>query len=531
MDVVYPEVLIVGSGPIGSAVARILSERRPSTEILMVDAGPQLTTPPGVHVRNIRDADERILAQVRSQGPVYKEADIALATKLAGVPPTGDFARPGTAYIDPDAARRGEETTLSVAAMSTDVGGMGVHWTCACPHPHGGEIPEFVDDAEWAEALSHAQRLLAVTPDAFEPTVQGEATRRALSSMLDDRLPEGRKVQPMPLACRPEPDGTVYWTGTDVILGHLAQELASTFTLQPETLCRRLLVESGRVMGATLVDLKSQTERIVYPRIVVVACDGLRTPQLLWASELRPEALGRYLNDHIQVTSAASLDAEMVRAIAAEPASSGLKDGRGDAGEPLIGIHWIPYSAAHPFSGVVMQLDLSPISLGSSTADDGKHVVGIGHFIPKEIQRSDRVTFSSDTTDVYGMPKMTIHYGLTAQDRLAIERVSSLQREIAHAIGRLDPGREPTLMPNGSSLHYQGTVRMGARDDGTSVCDPYGRVWETSNCYVGGNGVIPTPTAGNTTLSSVAHAVRTAGAIVDHLESDRDSDSALIDGA
>ena len=35
----------------------------------------------------------------------------------------------------------------------------------------------------------------------------------------------------------------------------------------------------------------------------------------------------------------------------------------------------------------------------------------------------------------------------------------------------------PKVMPAGSSIHYMGTVRMGATDDGTSVCDSYSRVW------------------------------------------------------
>ena len=36
---------------------------------------------------------------------------------------------------------------------------------------------------------------------------------------------------------------------------------------------------------------------------------------------------------------------------------------------------------------------------------------------------------------------------------------------------------EPRLLPNGSSLHYMGTMRMGEADDGTSVADPWSRVW------------------------------------------------------
>ena len=72
-------------------------------------------------------------------------------------------------------------------------------------------------------------------------------------------------------------------------------------------------------------------------------------------------------------------------------------------------------------------------------------------------------------------------------------------------------------MPNGSSLHYQGTLRMGDADDGTSVADPWSRVWGYDNLVVGGNALIPTATAMNPTLMSVAIAVRGARKAVERL--------------
>ena len=76
---------------------------------------------------------------------------------------------------------------------------------------------------------------------------------------------------------------------------------------------------------------------------------------------------------------------------------------------------------------------------------------------------------------------------------------------------------EPRLLPNGSSLHYQGTMRAGSADDGTTVADPYSRVWGTDNVYVGGNGLIPTATTMNPTLMSVAIAVRGARKLAEEL--------------
>jgi choline dehydrogenase-like flavoprotein len=99
---------------------------------------------------------------------------------------------------------------------------------------------------------------------------------------------------------------------------------------------------------------------------------------------------------------------------------------------------------------------------------------------------------------------MHLRFKLSEKDLARMERARQTLLKICDALGRPAQGHRPRTPPNGSSLHYQGTIRMGESDDGLSVCDRNSRVWGLDNVYVAGNGVIPTMTAGNPTLTSVA---------------------------
>jgi choline dehydrogenase-like flavoprotein len=486
------DVVVVGSGPVGSAFARAVWERAPATRIVMLEAGPQLTARPGVHVKNIADADARARAQLLSEGP---DAEAAAASAAADGAPEAGRARPGTAFVDRN------NPAFPDGALSTNVGGMGAHWTCACPRPGDGERIPFVPTAELDDALAQAERYLAVRRDVFADSAQGRAILETLGATYDPALPSGRAVDRMPLACATADDGSPYWSGSDVVLGQVAD--ADGFELRPETICRRLDVDGTRILAAEAEHLPSGGRELIEARSFFVACDALRTPQLLWASGIRLPALGRWLNDHTQVICGVKLDPTLVR--------DGPPVRRGEL-DPVVGVFWVPYSAStHPFHGQVMHLDLSPIEIVGPEA--GEHVVGLGWFVPKELRPEDRVTFSDSELDAFGMPRMRIEYALTARDRANVEAAIADQARGASALGEAVPGRGPTLVPPGSSLHYQGTTRMGDADDGESVCDPWSRVWGFDNLLVGGNGVIPTSTASNPTLTSVALAIRAAAAV------------------
>jgi choline dehydrogenase-like flavoprotein len=296
------DVLVVGSGPVGSAFARAVHERAPGTRIVMLEAGPRLTDRPGVHVRNIAGAEARHHAQVLSEGP-----DGVDDGRPRTGPPEPGKARPGTAILDPGNAAFPE------AAMSTNVGGMGAHWTCACPRPGDGERIPFVPDRELDHLLAEAERFLGVRRDVFPDSAEGRAILEALHATYDTDLPPGRRVDPMPLACVADDAGRPYWTGSDVVLGPLAEPGVDSFELRADTICRRLETDGARVVAAEVEHRPMGRRERIATRAVFVAADALPTPQLLWTSGIRPAALRRYLNDHIQVVSAVKLDPSLVR--------------------------------------------------------------------------------------------------------------------------------------------------------------------------------------------------------------------------
>ncbi|WP_285250749.1 GMC oxidoreductase [Pseudarthrobacter sp. fls2-241-R2A-168] len=501
----YPaavDVAIVGSGPTASAYARILSEEAPGATIAMFEVGPTVSNPPGAHVKNIEDPDRRSLAQRASEGP---GAGAATVNSPGAVKSGERRARPGTYLLQDGYAFPGEDG-MPVAAMSSNVGGMAAHWTAACPRPGGKERIPFLPDLE--ELLNDADRLLGVTAHAFDGAPFSDVVRERLAKVVDQGRKPAYRVQPMPLAVHRRDDGALVWSGSDVVMGEATRDNPQ-FELFDESLVTRVLVEDGTAAGIEVQDRRSGDTYQVAARYVVVGADALRTPQLLWASGIRPDALGRYLNDQAQVVFASRLrDVQPEDAPAA--ASGALSE--------QSGVAWVPYTDEAPFHGQIMQLDASPVPLADDDPIVPGSIVGLGLFCAKDLQREDRVAFDDDTRDSYGMPAMRIHYRLTERDHDVLDRARQEIVRLGKAVGEpLD--ERPFVLPPGASLHYQGTTRMGETDDGESVCSPDSQVWQVPGLFVAGNGVIPTATACNPTLTSVALAVRGARKIAEEITS------------
>lgn len=517
-----PHVVIVGSGPIGSAYAREILESNPSATVTMFEAGPQLTAIPGESVRNIADPLEKERAREMSQGPQAGEHRESLGIP-AGVVVEGMFtARQGTHLLDFGGEGSAHAETFPAVAAATNVGGQGAHWTCAIPRPAFSEKVPFIPDEEWDELIVRAEALLHAQREAFADSAIGGAIRTLLDTEFGAELPDGYGVGTLPVAGDPQPDGSMRWAGADVVLGPLidpADPLSRRFRLRDLSLVRRVEHEGGRVTGVLVEDLRTRTTSSVAADAVVVAADAFRSPQLLWASGIRPTALGRYLTEHHVVISTVALDPGRMSALVSDDElEAELARRAKHAADPVAAVNRIPFSEPdHPFSLQVMYAENPPFPLDPQSPHAGNRwgYVNMGYGVRKHPRVEDGVSFSDDELDYRGLPNMTIEYALTETEDDEIAAATERLRRAGGALG--DFVAQPRLLPNGSSLHYMGTMRMGPSDDGTSVADPYSRVWGFENLVVGGNALIPTANTMNPTLTSVAIAVRGARRLADGL--------------
>ena len=244
---------------------------------------------------------------------------------------------------------------------------------------------------------------------------------------------------------------------------------------------------------------------------VVVAADAIRTPQLLWASGIRPAALGRYLTEHPLLFGVVAVRDGVLPPPATDQAL---------VTDPIRGVASIGFTEdLHPFHAQLMYSPVCPVPLAADDpfANNPAGYATVGFGLRKFPRAEDRITFDDGDPDENGLPGVRIAYELTDRERAEIELARKVQARAASTLGEFVTGM-PKLMPAGTSLHYMGTYRMGAVNDGTSVCDTYSRVWGVPGLVLAGNGLIPTANSCNPTLTSVAIALRGATALAAELK-------------
>lgn len=480
--VVAKSALVIGSGPVGSTFAQLLVTA--GIDVTMIDAGGPRSTEVGHHLRN---------ETIYQHNPDTFAEVIRSSAMRISVPPARKSE--SDSHINPE---QDPATNLGASRVARAVGGMGIFWACATPraHPVVEHIP-FVGEGELSRLYGVAEELLHTTSGAYEMSVQGRVVAEKLKE-------SGYEVRGLPLAVeRLSVDPPrVHWSGPEIILKGGDRHAPSVaddprFTLLAEHLCTSLVHSGGRVVGAVVRDLTTGTERTLAADTYVVAGGSVLTPQLLWASGIRPDALGRYLCEQTMATCQVALCDDLARQLDEGPAVV----------EPNL---WIPAAEERPWHA---QLHRGIFGYAAVPDDvDQRTVIDLVWFSTCDVRRDNAVTFSERVTDPYGLPQPTFHFRPSTADRARADDMVTDMAKAATVLGKFLPGAEPAFLEAGFALHITGTTRMGA-DARESVVDPYAKVWGLDNLYLGGGGVIPAGIACNTTLTSMALAVRAAEAI------------------
>jgi pyranose oxidase len=413
---------------------------------------------------------------------------------------------------------------LPNAAVSYGVGGMFTHWTNNTPRPHPVlECIPFISAQEWDTLFGIAEKLLNTRRDVYTKSVRHRVVKEALQQHYQGILPAEWPVQELPVAGerRKDNDEFVHFTGSDTILGALidnpAHYPADRFQIRPEHRLTRLEARGDRIVSAEVEDLIHWRKIRVNADLFIVAAGSILTPQILWKSGIRLAALGRYLTEHPMTFCQIVFKRDLIDGIRSDPRfAAQLEDHEPNDPVP-IPMHdpppmvWIPVSEKRPWH---CQIHRDSFQYGGLPADiDDRLVVDLRWFGMVDPVETNRVYFEDDLNDVFGMPQATFDFTLGDNDRARAHQMLAHMVAAAGALGGYLKGSEPQFMPLGSSLHFMGTYRMGETDR-ASVTDPHSRVWGYSNLYLGGNGIIPTRTACNPTLTSIALATRASAAIL-----------------
>lgn len=537
------DVVIIGSGPAGSTYARALSASaeaipgfptKGEKKVLMVDAGKKFSEKTGEHIKNSvffqmdHAEGKRRFAQLIAATfvPISTPKDNSLmgSEPIVQQPGLNTPTSPEWAMNlqNPD---QDPYVNLQGAAMSSKVGGMGSHWTCACPRPH--PTIERNDLFPNDRLYSIAENLLNVDQHVYDNEIRNVLVADRLKTYLKGKVDPNYPPQGLPLAVKRVNDQFVDWSGPSVILGNLAEVPPrgdEHFTLKTESICKRLSFKnSGDVEYAELFNPKTGNTTRVFADTFVVACGQVGCAQLLNASGYTgSDAVGKYLCTQPMYFTRVALRKDIIDSATKYPQFEGVinewrkanpndpipipRSGKG-SGEIQ---QWVPVSTGRKWHTQI-HIDNFYYGAGQATPLDDRLICGLRHFaVPNQIS-TNYVEFSKTNKDMMGMPQATFHY---EEDTSMADEIHEMAKDcagLAYELGSpiATAGNMLQYLPDGSALHLHGCNRIG-RGPRDSVCDPNGKVWGTDNLYLGGNGCIPKGIGCNPTITAVGLALRSA---------------------
>jgi choline dehydrogenase-like flavoprotein len=342
------DVVIVGSGPLGTSVARRLAEHE--RNVLILEQGTAITEPPGSHLRNN--------VHFRKNPDAYLEVAAGHLTHFDSTAPRDNL--PG-------------------ASVTKTRGGQGVIWTNLCPR--GDVLWDALTPAQWEEYYMIAENYLGVQAGEFETSKRQKRIRARLAGHLAAR---GRTISALPVAARFDAEGDLLFTAPYDIL-------ADSKAASGRVRISRADVSAVVGHGSRITGVVAGTETIE-AREVVIAAGAIGTPELLHRSGIRPRSLGRWLSYHPILITQLVLDP----GVCAEP---GVTDRA-----PRL---QIPPTNAAEWYALILR-DVSPFKpAGPDVAVDPNRIVEMQLICPVDIDERNGIRFDEHSRPSFEVPLST----------------------------------------------------------------------------------------------------------------------------
>ncbi len=307
--------------------------------------------------------------------------------------------------------------------------------------------------------------------------------------------------------------------------------LTGNCQLRYNTHVSRLLLDAGKqhVTGVEYFDDDGQ-KQLATADVVILAASAVESARLCLLSGLDNPHLGRHMLFHFQ-TIAAGIFKQRLHGERGRSVTHAISDLRGiteggaglRADEPLGGIIEFgtssePITAAReslrPESVALAKLVGVPFKQLLVESPFSAHIAVMTMQGEDAPQPTNRVDLDPTVRDVFGLPVPRLTYKNHAfeLDASAFYKPKMLKiLEMAGAgYGFFSPF-DPSVPPQ--SRHVLGGLRLGD-DPSESVCDRWGKLHGLDNLYCADGGVFVTGSGYNPTLTIIALALRTAGAIV-----------------
>ena len=280
----------------------------------------------------------------------------------------------------------------------------------------------------------------------------------------------------------------------------------------------------NEISAVNYLDPNKESHRVT-GKTFVLACNGIETPKLLLMSaDVRnpnglansSDQVGRNMMDHPQLAYKVKLKEPYWTGVGPVVNSGIMETSQGD----YRARHAAAYFRFNNFAqnrfvtfdtlkqGLIgRELDEQ---LRHNTATSGM-IVAAHETLPNP---DNRLTLS-DKKDWLGLPKPAVHFDVGEYTRRSAREFSEpMIQRIAEAMGVTEKPTSPGFRP---SKHIMGGTIMG-NDPSNSVVDDVCRAYDHANLYLPGGGAMPSTATGNSTITMVALAFRSAEAIIKQMK-------------